>query len=216
MTVIRYGWGVVALACVLVSLGLGAAALVLLALIFIIRAAKPTLIPTPTAYATYTSLDRSFTCDEPAGWSKGEAGGDGGNAAGVYFKSGAARIDVDGSLTGSLAGDMMRAANALLPENRQRPPVEGLHLAGVNHMSEKYGDYDEQPMQTIQTQLGEGRISEWTGTGGVMAGKLHGYRVTVLGGERLFTMNCRCPQRNWKVLEPSFMRVIHSVAAGSG
>ena len=49
-----------------------------------------------------------------------------------------------------------------------------------------------------------------------MAGKLHGYRVTVLGGERRFTILCRCPQRNWKILEPAFLRVIQSVAAGSG
>ena len=150
------------------------------------------------------------------GWSRGEAGGDGGNAAGVYFKSGAARIDVDGDLTGSLMGDMMRSSNTLFPENRQRPPVEGLHLTGVKRMSERYGDYDEQPMQTLQTPLGEGRISEWTGTGGAMAGKLHGYRVTVLGGGRRFTILCRCPQRNWKILEPAFLRVIQSVAAGSG
>ena len=94
-----------------VSLGLGAAALVLLALIFIVRAARPTMIPAPTAYTTYTALDKSFTCDQPVGWSRGEAGGDGGNAAGVYFKSGAARIDVDGDLTGSLMGDMMRSSN---------------------------------------------------------------------------------------------------------
>ena len=208
-----------------VGIGLGVAAIVLLALIFILRAAKPVLVAAPTAYAPYAAVDKSFTCDQPTGWARTMTGVEGGNGATVVFKSGGARVLVGNDFVGSLSGDMITAANNQAPSvdpitgqplPPPTPPVEKLHAEEAKHMADKYGDYDEQPMQPLQSPVGDARISEWTGTGGIMAGKLHGYRVTMLGTERRFIVVCQCPERNWAVLQPAFLRMIQSVAPGNG
>ena len=67
-------------------------------------------------------------------------------------------------------------------------------------------------MQRLESRAGDARLSEWTADGG----KLHGYRVTILGNQREFTVICISPERNWAVLQPAFQRMIHSLVPGNG
>lgn len=73
------------------------------------------------------------------------------------------------------------------------------------------------PMRVVNSALGEGRCSEWSGDAGVWGGgKMHGYRATLLSGERRVTIVCRCPESNWKILQPAFDKVLGSLAPGGG
>jgi hypothetical protein len=61
-----------------------------------------------------------------------------------------------------------------------------------------------------------GHCAEFTGDGGLFAGKVHGYRATNLGGERAFYVLCQCSERDWMMLKPAFERAMGSMAPGAG
>lgn len=199
-------------------LGVGLAVLLgaALALIFVFRAQRPEAIPAPQTFTTYTAMDNSFTCDEPGGWDT-ESGAAGGINSGALFQRSGAKIDIDTDLAGSLQGDMTRVFNAQMgdsmPGVQLKSPVEVLHERGESAMKEKLSDYQEQPYTKLSTDLGEGCCSEFTGNGGLLVGKVHGYRVTMLSSERRVKIVCQCPESSWKTLQPAFMRVITSFKA---
>ena len=72
--------------------------------------------------------------------------------------------------------------------------------------------YKEDPMQKLESRVGDARVSEWTADDG----KMHGYRVTMLGSQREVTVICISPERNWAVLKPAFQHMITSVVPGNG
>lgn len=194
-------------------IGLGVAAVVLLGLIFGLRAMKPVLVTAPTSYQTYTALDSSFSCDRPAGWKMQEAGSQGGSLSWVSFEIGHARVKVVSDAAGSLLSESTNAANANLPPEQQTPPVAKLHEADKSQLANSLTDYQEGLAQRVTLTGGDARVSEWTATDN---GKLHGYRVTMLNKEREITVICLSPERNWAVLQPAFQRIINSVTPGNG
>lgn len=171
----------------------------------------------PASYTHFAAEDRSFQCDQPAGWESTSAGGHG-VASGVLFKKGPAKIDITADLQGSLMGDIARSSNNMLGglapglAGKTRPPVETLHEMGKKELAESIKDYQEQPMQQIQGRMGDARMSEYTGGGGIFSPKVHGLRVTMLGGERRITVICQCPESDWQTLHPAFTRVIGSLS----
>jgi hypothetical protein len=94
-----------------------------------------------------------------------------------------------------------------------KPAVEKVHLADATAFEKKYEDFKDKAMQNLQTPLGDGRFTEWTGKNdeGV---EMHGYRATILGSQRAFSFNTRCPESDWKNLKPAFEKVILSVKPG--
>ncbi len=179
----------------------------------------------PTAFVTYKAPDNAFTCAQPSGWATTTVSSEA-VMSGVLFKQGAAKIDITSDLAGSLAGDVAKASNAqtsnlegMLPPGMnlppQKPPVEALHEKGKKAIADDFTDYQEQPAQTFTSPLGEARLSEWTANGGLMTGKLHGYRITILGNERRFVILCQCTDSDWPVLKPTFAHVVGSLAPGS-
>lgn len=199
-----------------IGIAIAVVLVVALVLIFIFRAQKPELIPAPASYIEYTAMDNSFTCDEPAGWAT-ESGASGGINSGALFQRSAAKIDIDTDLAGSLQGDITRATNAqmgdLMPGVVQESPVEKLHEQGADAMKQKLADYQEQPYKKFDSDLGEACYSEFTGNGGLLAGKVHGYRVTMLSSDRRVTIICQCPESSWNTLKPAFLHVINSFQA---
>lgn len=212
---------------------IGGGLAVVLVLFFVIRAFRPAPIPAPTAFLPYTAPDKSFVCESPGGWGRDEAGVEGSQAAGVVFKQGSARIDIDSDETSGVMTDIINATNAQqqqaredmmstpgIPQNLPIPPppvpaVEQLHTRAASGFAARYGDYHEQPIHAFQSGLGDARLSEWTGTES-MGRHLHGYRVTMIGRDKCIRLNCRCPEADWKTLQPAFVRVIRSVAPGPG
>ena len=196
-------------------IGLGVAAVVLVALIFGLRPRKTVLVAAPTSYKTYTSRDSSFSCDQPAGWKMSETGMQGGSIATVSFEQGAARARVVSDAAGSLLSESLNSGNANLPPEQQKPAVEKLHEMDKPQVANDLPGYAEGPAQKAALTGGDARISEWTANSG-SGGRLHGYRVTMLNKEREITVICLSPERNWAILQPAFQRMINSVTPGNG
>lgn len=191
-------------------LGLGVGFLVLLGLIFGVQALKPKRVALPASYKTYTAIDSSFSCDQPGGWTLRETGATNGNLATATFEDGHARVRVVSDATGLLIADTMGAGNANLPPEQQVPPVQKLHVMDEKQLAASLPDYKEGAADSFQSAAGDARVSEWTANG-----SLHGYRVTMLGREREFTVICFCPERDWKTVKPAFLRIINSITPGS-
>ncbi len=208
--------------------GLSIAFIGALVAIFFLKASKPESVPAPSAYAPFTAPDKSFACLAPKDWETQSASAHA-VMGGALFKSGPAKIDITSDLMGSLMGDIVTASNAqaeslagMMPGGqlpagmKTRPPVEQLHTAGKQALASRYGNYTEQTARPLRCSLGDARYSEWTADGGFMAGKQHGYRVTILGGERRITVVSYCPESNWPTLKPAFEKVIASLQSGGG
>jgi hypothetical protein len=184
----------------------------------------------PKSFKSFETPDKSVAGVGPSDWTKKRSTGLGGTIGGVAFAQGTAKINITADLAGSLMGDMAAAANAqisnvesVLPEGQAqaltKPPVEKLHEAGEADMEETFEGYTEQPMKPLQSALGDARISEFTGktqkdmfSQGYPA---HGYRATILGGEKRVTVLCYCSDKDWKNLKPAFDKVIGSLKQGS-
>jgi hypothetical protein len=194
---------------------------------------RPDAAKAPTGFSPYVGPDKSFACQSPNGWKRSESGANG-IMSSVVFTSGMAKVSVTSDLQGSLMADMTRANNAQtenlngsLPEGMQEqmaaqmpkpvPPVEKLHKAGKKSLEEKIGDYAENAMTPFQCAFGEARLSEFMGDAGMLkGGKIHGYRATILSGDRRVTVICRCPESDWSTLKPAFGTIVQSLAPGGG
>jgi hypothetical protein len=218
-----------------VLIGGGVVLTLILVVLFFTVASRPDTIAAPQAFKPYAAPDDSFACLAPAGWERRESSSMGIQGQ-VIFRKGDAKIDIASDLQGSLMGDLARATDTqtqalmeqmeqLPPELRaqlggtsptaSRPPIEQVHLQSKQALAMRFDQYDEMPMQTFRSPLGEARVSEWTAKreGLLSGGKFHGYRVTILGNERRVTYTCQCPEDSWKSLKPSFGRVLGSLAA---
>lgn len=206
--------------------GLGGAAPVLLALAFGILALRPVTVPAPASYKTYTAIDNTFSCDQPVGWTMHETGATSGALSTATFEQSHVRVRVISDSIGSLRGDMATASNnsvgsvggdmplppGLPPPPPAKPAVEQLHEQDKAQLADSLPDYQEGEMKPLESRVGDSRLSEWTADGG----KMHGYRVTMLGNQREITVICLSPERNWAILQPAFQRIISSVVPGSG
>jgi len=178
-------------------------------------------VSAPTSYDNYNAKDGSFACKYPAGW-EAKGGGRGGFHS-ASFSQGAAKIKVSADLAGSLLGDiaksgmagMMPAGEVGLAEEdlEEFSPVAQVHQMGQEEMADEFGDYQEQASEAVDTELGKGRLSEFSASTG-FGGKLRGYRLTVLAHDRRVTVVCYVPEKNWAVLEPAFSEVIGSLKRG--
>ena len=203
-------------------LGLGVAVVLLVALIFGLRALKPAMVAAPSSYKTYTAIDNTFSCDQPAGWTMHETGATNGNLSTVTFSQSHVRVRVISDATGSVMGDIAAASNnsssgmetppGMPPPPPPKPAVEQLHERDKAQLSADLPGYQEGDMQRLDSRVGDSRFSEWTADDG----KLHGYRATLLGREREITVICIAPEKNWTVLQPAFQRILASVVAGNG
>lgn len=205
--------------------GIGVALLGAIAAIFMYTAqASPGPAVAVAEYVPYEVPDKAFACVAPKGWEQQEASAHAIRST-ALFKDGHAKIDITADLSGSLMGDIMTAQNnqmsGMMPEGvnapKPKPAVERLHAENKGIVKKKVSEYKEGPMQPFNSRLGEARVSEWTGNAGLMGGgALHGYRISILSGERLVTVICQAPEKDWKTLKPTFLKVIGSLTPGGG
>ena len=223
-------WSLTA-ACLVVLLGGGG---------YIVYAMQPEKVSAPTSYASFVATDKAFQCTYPSGW-KARQGQPQGIASWAEFKKGSAIIEIDATLQGSLQGDILTAQQSMadnmggdfagvsgggmpgvpgMPGEgggaQRRPPVETLHEAGAEAQEDEKDDYNELAPQKFPSAMGDARISEYTYTGDNWSGKKHGYRVTILGGDKLFSINCECTERDWPLLKPAFIKTLNSIGPGGG
>lgn len=194
---------------------LGVVVVGIVALTFALHNLKPKLVPAPAAYKPYTALDGSFVCDRPIGWKTKEAGMSGGSRAMVSFSSDKVLIRVESDATKMMIasiGDTNPLAST--PFAKIVPMVQKMHDQDMQQWVNALPNFKEKPAEPYQSKFGDARVSEWTASKGNI--KLHGYRVTMAGTDRAVSVFCLTPERNWKILEPAFQRIITSVGPGSG
>ena len=196
--------------------GLGIAAIIIIGLIFVLRAVKPNSVNAPTSYTTYTSLDNTFSCDQPAGWDHHETGAPGGVLSTVSFIKGKVRFKVISDAEGSLLSEGTNSANANLPVELQTPAVQKLHERDMHQLSDNIPGYSEEKPTIFNSKVGDSRASEWIDSEDKSGSRLHGYRITMLDKDREITVICSSPERNWVVIKPVFQRLVASIVPGNG
>lgn len=197
-------------------LGLGIAAIIIIGLIFVVRSVKPALVGAPTSYATYSSLDNTFSCDQPAGWNHNETGAPGGVLSTVTFTNGKVRFKVISDAEGSLMSEGTNAANANLPVELQSPAVQKLHDRDKHQLADNIPGYSEESPTIFMSKVGDSRASEWVESEDKTSSRLHGYRITMLDKDREITVICSSPERNWAVMKPVFQHLVASIIPGNG
>ena len=196
--------------------GLGIAAIIIIGLIFVLRAVKPNSVSVPASYTTYTSLDNTFSCDQPAGWDHHETGAPGGVLSTVSFSKGNVRFKVISDAEGSLMSEGANAANANLPVEQQTPPVEKLHARDKHQLADNIPGCSEEKPTIFTSKVGDSRASEWIDSEDKSGSRLHGYRITMLDKDREITVICSSPERNWAVMKPVFQHLVASIIPGNG
>ena len=199
---------------------LGVVVVGVIALTFALHNVKPKMVPAPASYKAYTALDGSFVCDRPVGWKTKEAGSPGGSRAMVSFESDKVVVEIEADasrLMTASAGDT-NAGNtnpyASTPIAKVMPLIDQMHQKDVAQWMDVLPNFQEKPAEPYTSKFGEARVSEWTASKGNI--KLHGYRVTMAGTDRAISVFCLTPERNWKILQPAFQRIITSIGPEGG
>ena len=113
-----------------------------------------------------------------------------------------------------VAGSLMAGPNSNeYEEGSELAPVHGAHLQYKRNASEMYGDYRESEPALFQgAGLGEGRLSAFTGSGGLFGSKLRGIRVTLLTNDRRVSVLCEAPAGEFEKLKPTFLAICRSLS----
>ncbi len=195
--------------------GIALAVLVVIALVmlFAFKGRQAERVAAPTGYTAYKAKDNSFVCELPAGW-KQKGGAAGSITSGVTAVKGGASIDITYDLAGSLRGDMEKSRLTMMGSSRS--PVYGIHQELEEELKSRWEGLTARPPKRFQSKMGDACYSEFVAQGGNWGGRIRGYAVTMLGGERRVKLICYCPEQDWPNLRSSFVHVANTLAAGSG
>jgi hypothetical protein len=206
-------------------------------------ASNPVAIPKPAAdMATYATTDKSITIAHPSNWQPRQLSANATQtevefvpARGVYF-------DIKGDLQGSLMADISKSTGGgsigldvgsdipniggsanteemskALEGGGRRSPVEGLHASGMESLKEKLQGYTEGDTKKLQIDNMESVTTDFTfQLKNVFTSRdAVGRRITMLNGERRFTIYYYCPKSEQSTIEPVFEKMVKSVKIGA-
>ena len=203
------------------KIGLGIGGVLLLLIIGLVVALTPRHAAVPTAYTTFASADKSFTCDAPSGWAVTASGGgkmsDGSEATvgGVLFQSNSATIDVTTDTYATLmAYDIMN--NNGDPQSLTGSKASALHKQWRKRVGAEHKGYHETQIANYDSPTGDGRLAEWTAAGNPLGfyGPQHGYRASLDGGGKTIVVICSCLESDWPAMKPAFQHVLASFHGG--
>ncbi|MBL8848376.1 MAG: hypothetical protein JNG89_01775 [Planctomycetaceae bacterium] len=166
----------------------------------------------PVTFAQHVPKDHVFKFDYPEGWEVASGGGQGGVPPWGTATNEDVSIDIRGDSKGAPIADM-----ATLNPGEELPPEESA-VAKVHQMQYElkyrfqFDEYEELPGGFYNIPFGEGWLAEFTANGGVLTGKIHGYRLTLVGGVHQINVICTCKEKNWKKNQPVFERVMKSIS----
>ena len=178
-------------------------------------------VAAPTSFSEYNAANGDFAVEFPGGW---DSNGHGKQNHFFEAKQGGASVTVKSSLAGSLMGDMADSGNSMMmggdTTGMDEEFLEDLsaeaqvHQMGQEAMADQFGDeYSEGDAEKITPSLGEGRMSEFTGTVG-FGQEVSGIRATVLARDKSVSVLCYCSTSNYEALKPAFQQVIDSLKLG--
>jgi len=164
-------------------------------------------VPAPTSFVPFLDKGGQFICDAPKGWEIDAGGRPDSPNSFAKITQGNAQISVMSDLAGSLFGDMAKGPGGMLGGEVEHPSAK-VHAMGIRRLKQEFTNYQEREPKAVQSAgLGEGRQSTFIADK-PMGGKIYGYRATFLGGDRRIEVICSCSATNWKVLKPTFEKVI--------
>jgi hypothetical protein len=188
------------------GLGVGGAVVLALLVWVVVKLAGGSKPAQPvTAWEKYSTEEKEFGFDYPAGWDALSYGIRGKRHAEV--KGGGALITVKESMEGSVVGDIFKAADRGKPVEEDQTPVAKWHEMRRPTDS---STYREEPAVTVKTRFGPARRSAYTD------GSKRGYRATVLMHQTALDVFCECRASDWETLRPAFEHVIESIGRGEG
>ncbi|MFO1096589.1 MAG: hypothetical protein U0992_25265 [Planctomycetaceae bacterium] len=171
--------------------------------------------PEPLTYSEHAHKEGNFKFDYPNGWEVASGGGTGGVPPWGTFSKDDVSVDIRADLKGASIADI---ANAAANQSTEELPPELSPVAKVHQFQHdvkykiEYDDFEETPGGFYDVPFGRGWLSEFTASEGAFGGKIHGYRLTLLGGMHQFNVICKCQEKNWRKNEPMFERVLKSIS----
>lgn len=175
--------------------------------------------PADNEYTEFRPQNCGISCKAPKNWSTDWGGGTGGQPYWARLGDDRLKIEVRESISG---GAMAQAAIAMQqkmdPGGRDESlsPAQQVHEAQEKRFAENYKEYHEQPARKIRTQFGEGRISDFSATEGLIKSTVVGCRTTMFNTTHQFTVSFKCSPSMFKDAKPVFEKVVASMGAGSG
>lgn len=206
---------------------IGSGVLIILLAFWIVWSLFPPSVPAPSGYTTYVSFYKTFSVDQPNGWTSSTADSlpssndaDGGPTpdptahGGVLFKDGTAKIDItQGSITDVRAAALL-GSQGISTDTLTANPLDKLFQ--MNHDRAKAGlaNYEPGAQYSFQTQdFGEGESESFTASGPSfgIGGPVHGYYVAMCGSDKTVAVVCECREKDWQTLKPVFQHVVNSL-----
>lgn len=171
-------------------------------------------VTAPTAYVECDSPDGVFRCDVPADW---DINGKGKQYPGMTVSRGNVEMRIETHPVDAKLLDSEGAAGTKGGEVQEagQPLPLRVHDAAKTKFTRYMPDYAERATTSVETALGEGRVSEFTYSERI-TGRVHGYRGTVVLGDKWVQVSCTCPEGDWVTLQPAFDHVISSLRPGEG
>ena len=167
----------------------------------------------PKEFADYASTNGELRCQGPKGWEMKTGGGSGGVPPFLTLEQGSVKIQFRSSPSGASLQMIAQAGGGddkELPDEEK--PVSKIHEMQKEKFLQEMSGYEEQGAPVmVQTASGEGRLSTFTASEGLLA-KTFGYRCTLLGTNNQWIVTCKCTANDWKDFQPIFLKVLQSTA----
>ncbi len=164
------------------------------------------------ATVDFSPKDNAFKLRYPPGWEPDTGSRPDNTYSWGSFSKGAAKIEVHADIKGSLLSGSDSARQQ--EEGSETAPVHIAHEQYKRTAAEGFSDYSEsKPIVFKGARIGEGRISEFTASGGTLfKSKLRGYHVTLLTNDRRVSILCQCPDKEFAKFKPTFLAVCRSLS----
>lgn len=175
-------------------------------------AAKVEAATLPENFVEVVNTDGGFKFEAPEGWEAETGGGTGGRPPWGKFSKGDVSFDMRADLKGAPIADIQSIGDdgTAPPEES---PVARVHAFQTEmKYAVEYKDFKEQPGGFHDVPFGQGWLTEFTASEGTFGGKIHGYRLTLLGGTHQFNVICKCSEKNWETWKPFFEKVMKTIS----
>ena len=162
------------------------------------------------ASVAFSPKDGAFKLRYPPGWESDTGSRPDNTYSWATFTKDSSKIQVYADVAGSL----MSGSDSAQPheEGDESAPVHIAHELYKKTAGEEFTDFlDSKPAVFKGSELGEGRISQFTASGGGLFGsKLRGYHVTLLSRDRRVTILAHCPEKDFPKQKATFLAVCRS------
>jgi len=178
--------------------------------------------PVEKKFVTFKHETAGWSVEHPDDWPAKGQGGSGGAPPLLLMEGDGAIFRIKGSLGGSAVGSIAQSGGAggiaipgaggddAAPVGEDLSPETAVHEFQKTFFEADYSDYQEEPMKKITTPFGEGRLSVYTGSEGLIGGKVKGYRATFMDNNWQYNIRAYVPENQWEKFEPMFKRMIMS------